>query len=79
MQAARERQPVCFEGMDIVRNFDMRLTNLRHFCRLDDVGEKSGADSSNIVLCMSQSNLSAQGHHRVLKLARTITDLTGSD
>ena len=28
---------------------------------------------------MSQMNLSASGYHRVLKLARTIADLAGSD
>jgi magnesium chelatase family protein len=28
---------------------------------------------------MSQLNLSAQGYHRVLKLARTIADSAGSD
>jgi hypothetical protein len=28
---------------------------------------------------MSQLNLSARGYHRVLKLARTVADLAGSD
>jgi magnesium chelatase family protein len=35
--------------------------------------------SGNIVLCMSQLNLSAHTYHRILKLARTIADLEGSE
>jgi len=33
----------------------------------------------DIVLCMAQLNLSARAYHRILKLARTIVDLAGSD
>jgi magnesium chelatase family protein len=33
----------------------------------------------DIVLCMSQLNLSARAYHRLLKLARTIADLAGNE
>jgi magnesium chelatase family protein len=32
-----------------------------------------------MVLCMSQLNLSARAYHRILKLARTISDLAGCE
>jgi magnesium chelatase family protein len=73
VQAARERQRVRFEGSDIVCNSDMRVAEVRQFCKLDEAGD-------NLVRqAMSQLNLSARGYHRVLKLARTIADLAGSD
>ncbi|MFZ5820454.1 MAG: YifB family Mg chelatase-like AAA ATPase [Chloroflexota bacterium] len=73
VQAARERQGVRFEGTDIVCNSDMRVAEVRQFCKLDEAGD-------NLVrAAMSQLNLSARGYHRVLKLARTIADLAGSE
>ena len=33
----------------------------------------------DIVLCMSQLNLSTRAYHRILKLAHTIADLAGSE
>ena len=73
VQAARERQKIRFEGTDIVCNSDMRVAEVRKFCQLDEAGD-------NLVRqAMSQLNLSARGYHRVLKLGRTIADLTGSD
>jgi magnesium chelatase family protein len=73
VQAARERQRVRFEGTDIVCNSDMRVSEVRKFCKLDEAGD------SLVRAAMSQLNLSARGYHRVLKLARTIADLAGSD
>jgi len=73
VQAARERQGVRFDGTDIVCNSDMRVAEVRKFCKLDEAGD-------NLVrAAMSQLNLSARGYHRVLKLARTIADLAGSE
>ena len=73
VQAARVRQRVRFDGMDIVCNSDMRVAEVRQFCQLDEAGE------SLVRSAMSQLQLSARGYHRVLKLARTIADLTESD
>jgi magnesium chelatase family protein len=73
VQAARDRQRVRFEGSDIVCNSDMRVAEVRQFCKLDEAGD-------NLVRqTISQLNLSARGYHRVLKLARTIADLAGSE
>ena len=73
VQEARERQRGRFEGLDMVCNSDMRVAEMRQFCKLDKAGD-------NLVrAAMSQLNLSARGYHRVLKLARTIADLAGSD
>jgi magnesium chelatase family protein len=73
VQAARERQRVRFDGTDIVCNSDMRVAEVRQFCKLDEAGD------SLVRQAMSQLDLSARGYHRVLKLARTIADLAGND
>ena len=76
VQAAREIQRKRFSGnnlTDIVCNADMRVGEIRQFCRLQDEGQ------SLMRSAMTQMLLSARGYHRVLKLARTIADLAGSD
>ncbi len=76
VQAARDLQRKRFANVDsssIVCNADMRVTEVRQFCKLDEAGE------SLIRAAMGQMNLSARGYHRVLKLARTIADLAGSE
>ncbi|MFZ5920042.1 MAG: YifB family Mg chelatase-like AAA ATPase [Chloroflexota bacterium] len=57
----------------VVCNADMRIAEVRKFCKLDGTGE------SLMRSAMSQLNLSARGYHRILKLARTIADLAGSE
>ncbi|GAB4417934.1 MAG: YifB family Mg chelatase-like AAA ATPase [Anaerolineales bacterium] len=73
VQAARERQRIRFEGLEVVSNSDMRVGEVRQFCKLDEEGERLMRSA------MSQLQLSARGYHRVLKLARTIADLAGSE
>jgi magnesium chelatase family protein len=76
VQAAREIQRRRFASNhagEVMCNADMRLSEIRQFCRLDENGEKL------MRAAMAQMNLSARGYHRVLKLARTIADLAGSE
>ncbi len=83
VQSARDCQTArftCFdsqktkhESSHLVSNADMRVAEIRQFCKLDEAGE------SLIRAAMGQMNLSACGNHRVLKLARTIADLSEGD
>lgn len=76
VQAARQRQLERFSqsgAADIVCNADMRVAEVRKFCKLDETGD------SLVRAAMSQLNLSARAYHRTLKLARTIADLAGSE
>jgi magnesium chelatase family protein len=57
----------------ITCNADMRPAEVRQFCQLDDTGR------SLMKAAMQQLQLSARAYHRVLKLARTIADLAGSE
>ena len=50
-----------------------RVGEIRQFCKLPDEGQ------SLMRAAMSQLNLSARAYHRILKLARTIADLAGSE
>jgi magnesium chelatase family protein len=57
----------------VVCNADMRVGEIRQFCKLPEDGQ------SLMRAAMSQLNLSARAYHRILKLARTIADLAGSE
>ena len=73
VEAAREKQRARFAGTDIASNADMRPADVRKYCQLDDAG------TSLLRAAMNQLQLSARAFHRVLKLARTIADLAGSE
>ncbi|HLB46535.1 MAG TPA: ATP-binding protein, partial [Anaerolineales bacterium] len=60
-------------GSDAAANADMRPADVRAHCKLDDAG------MSLVRAAMAQLQLSARAFHRILKLARTIADLAGSD
>ena len=73
VEAAQEKQRACFAGTDLACNADMRPADVRKYCKLDDAG------TSLLKAAMNQLQLSARAFHRVLKLARTIADLAGSE
>jgi magnesium chelatase family protein len=74
VEAARERQRVRFKELSgVTSNSDMRPAEVRKFCQLD------ATCSSLMKTAMNQLQLSARAYHRVLKLARTIADLAGSE
>ena len=76
VQAARNIQQKRFSNnssSDIICNADMRVGEIRQFCKLQDEGQ------SLMRSAMTQLNLSARAYHRILKLARTIADLAGSE
>jgi magnesium chelatase family protein len=74
VEVARERQRKRFTGIDgVTCNSDMRLADVRKFCQLDDTCQ------SLMKSAMNQMQLSARANHRILKLARSIADLAGSE
>ena len=74
VQAARDIQNKRFSSSgssDIICNTDMRVGEMRQFCKLDE-------NSQGLIhTAMSRHSLSARAYHRLRKLARTIADLVG--
>ncbi|HLO27839.1 MAG TPA: hypothetical protein VK249_01810 [Anaerolineales bacterium] len=58
---------------DIVCNADMRVGEIRQYCKVQEEGQRLMRSA------MTQLNLSARAYHRILKLARTIADLAGCE
>ena len=72
-QKARDIQLRRFKGLKLTSNAEMNNKQLKAFCNLDE--------QSILLLkqAISKLNLSARAFHRVIKIARTIADLEGSE
>jgi magnesium chelatase family protein len=73
VEFARRRQAVRFQGTGAGGNARMTVAQTRKFCRLPAGGEVLMRQA------VERLGLSLRGHDRVLKVARTIADLAGSD
>jgi len=62
-----------FAGTKLTCNAEMGPSEVRDFCTVEPGAEKL------LKAAMQQLHLSARAFHRVLKLARTIADLAGSN
>jgi magnesium chelatase family protein len=72
--AARQRQQQRFKDRPRVTcNARMGTRELKLFCALDDTAKDM------LKLAMSDMNLSARAHDRILKVARTIADLAANE
>jgi magnesium chelatase family protein len=71
--AARERQAARFATTNLSSNADMTSRHLRKLCVIPQDAERL------LAAAVSRLGLSARGHDRVLRVARTIADLGGSD
>lgn len=70
---ARKVQTKRFAGTKLVKNSDMGVKDIDRFAKLTD-------DAKNILtVSAAKLELSARAYHRVIKLARTIADLAGSE
>jgi magnesium chelatase family protein len=72
VEAARARQEERFAELSIHSNAEMSPGEVRRFCALENEAR------ALVKQAMHQLDLSARAYHRVLKLARTIADLAGS-
>ncbi|MDY7039442.1 MAG: YifB family Mg chelatase-like AAA ATPase [Chloroflexota bacterium] len=73
VEKARERQRRRFAETRLACNADMGPAEVRQFCAVDEAGK------SLLRAAMQQLQMSARAYHRILKLARTIADLAGSE
>ncbi len=73
VQRARERQAARLAGTGVLTNAGMTARLIREHVRAD------GAAQRWLRNAYERGTLSARGHQRVLRVARTIADLDGSD
>jgi len=72
VESARQIQRERFADTSLTSNADMHPAQVRQYCSLDE------SCRGLMRAAMNQLQLSARAYHRILKLARTIADLAGS-
>lgn len=73
LKKAREIQKDRFKGLKIHNNANMTGRHIKKFCEIDN-------DSDRLLeTAMEKLGLSARAHSRILKIARTIADVDGSE
>ena len=72
-ERARDVQRARFAGSPLLTNSEMGPNEVHRFCQLDEQA------SAMMGSAMRQMHLSARVYHRILKLSRTIADLSNSD
>lgn len=73
VEKARNIQKARLQDLSEITNAELSSKQVRQFCELDD--ESKGLLRS----ATERLNLSARAYHRIIKLARTIADLDGSE
>ncbi len=73
VQMERGRQLQYFAQKKLICNAEMGLAEVHDFCEVEPAGQKL------LKAAMQRLHLSARAFHRVLKLARTIADLSDSE
>ncbi len=69
----RKIQQERFEREKFFCNADMQTKHIKKYCKIGD-------EAKNLLqLAMSELGMSARAYHRILKVARTIADLAGSE
>jgi len=73
VSAARSLQQQRFRATKLACNAEMTPTGVREFCQVEESAQ------SLLKAAMEQLHFFARAFHRILKLARTIADLTNDD
>ena len=73
VEIAREKQVKRFDGLGIFTNSEMNNKLVRRFCKIDDPSQEFLDNYTTM------KKLSHRAYFKILKLARTITDLEGKE
>ena len=73
VEEARKIQKERFKDLPIATNSQMRKEEIEQFCRLDSRGESLMRQAYDAL------HLTARSYYKILKVARTIADLEGSE